>query len=170
MIAKVISIEKKQIKKGTHIGKDYYIHVAVVGKLRDQQAIKIVIVPRYEDALISKMVVEEEELLLAAYNAAKAAGQPYNGEIINVKKFIVGDLTLNPNGRPLPAYNVKKSDGTWSDVVHNSMSVYIELDEDGTPKESPEAKALRIIDSICRRVEVSSAAPTLDAPDPLAGG
>ena len=168
MKAIIRMIEKNSIKKGDDMGKPYYTLICTVGPMHRLEEIKVVVIPNGAEST-KKMVVDYYEGLIAKATADAAAGQPANLGEIQVRRYIVGDRSVNPNTELLPPYHVKDRKGEFTATVHTSMGVWVELDEEGNPVQSPYAKALRIIDQICKRAEIATEAPTLSAPDPLAG-
>ena len=164
MKAIIRAIEKNSIKKGEDMGKPYYTLICTVGPMHRLEEIKVVVVPSGTEST-KKMVRDYYEGLAAKATADAAANL---GEI-NVRRYIVGDRSVNPNTELLPPYHVKDRKGEFTATVHTSMGVWVELDEEGNPVQSPYAKAMRIIDQICKRAEVATETVTLNAPDPLAG-
>ena len=167
MKAIIRSVEKNSIKKGEDMGKPYYTLVCTVGPMHRLEEIKVVVIPNGAEST-RKMVVDYYEGLIAKAAAMATEGKVADLGEIQVRRYIVGDRSVNPNTELLPPYHVKDRKGDFTATVHTSMGVWVELDEEGNPVQSPFAKALRIIDQICKRAEVATEAVTLNAPDPLA--
>lgn len=78
--------------------------------------------------------------------------------------FNVGDKSLDPNTIELPLFRYKLSDGTLS-APTNSIRVFVLLDsETGEYFESPQKKALSIINNpdLCSLVEISPSPANID--------
>ena len=168
MRAVIRMIEKNSIKKGEDMGKPYYTLICTVGPMHRLEEIKVVVIPNGAEST-RKMVVDYYEGLIAKAAAMATEGKVADLGEIQVRRYIVGDRSVNPNTELLPPYHVKNRAGEFTPTIHTSMGVWVELDEEGNPVQSPFAKALRIIDQICKRAEVATETVTLNAPDPLAG-
>lgn len=167
MRAVIRMIEKNSIKKGEDMGKPYYTLICTVGPMHRLEEIKVVVIPNGAEST-RKMVVDYYEGLIAKAAAMATEGKVADLGEIQVRRYIVGDRSVNPNTELLPPYHVKNRAGEFTSTVHTSMGVWVELDEEGNPVQSPYAKALRIIDQICKRAEVATETVTLNTPDPLA--
>lgn len=168
MIAKLVGIEEKSIKKGVHIGKPYFILSYMAGNLLKPVMYTDVLVPMHDNPSFAAMQVAEAKRIIAEYLKAKAANQLFDGGAINIKQCIVGDTSVNAAEAPLPMYRTAKRDGTgFNETVHTTMNVFVQLNEDGGLSESPRAKAMRIISQICELVPVSHDAPVVDNNPPV---
>ena len=168
MKAIIRAIEKNSIKKGEDMGKPYYTLVCTVGPMHRLEEIKVVVIPNGAEST-RRMIIDYYEGLIAKAAAMATEGKVADLGEIQVRRYIVGDRSVNPHTELLPPYHVKNRAGEFTATVHTSMGVWVELDEEGNPVQSPYAKALRIIDQICKRAEVATEAVTPNAPDPLAG-
>ena len=168
MKAIIRMVEKNLIKKGEDMGKPYYTLICTIGPIHRLEEIKVVVIPNGAEST-RKMVVDYYEGLIVKAAAMATEGKVADLGEIQVRRYIVGDRSVNPNTELLPPYHVKNRAGEFTPTIHTSMGVWVELDEEGNPVQSPYAKALRIIDQICKRAEVATETVTLNAPDPLAG-
>ena len=153
MLAKLIAVEKLSIKKGENIGKPYFVLLYLGGTLLKPVLYKDTLIPLFNNQMLAQLQLAECERLLAEYNAAKLAGKQYEGAIINIKQFIVGDTSINPNERPLPPFRyIDTTTGQVRPEVHTTMKVTVAVTEDGSYEIGPRQKAERIISQICELV------------------
>ena len=168
MIAKLVGIEEKSIKKGTHIGKPYFILSYMAGNLIKPVMYTDVLIPMHDNPSFAALQVSEGKRLVGEYLKSKATNTLWDGGAINIKQCIVGDPSVNPAEAPLPMYRTAKRDGSGlNDTIHTTMNVFVQLNEDGGVSESPRAKAMRIISQICELVPVSHEAPIVDGNAPV---
>ena len=168
MIAKLVGIEEKSIKKGTHIGKPYFILSYMAGNLLKPVMYTDVLIPMHDNPSMATLQIAEGKRLVGEYLKTKATNTLWDGGAINIRQCIIGDTSVNPSETPLPMYRTAKRDGTgFSEAVYTTMKVFVQLDEDGSLSESPRAKAMRIISQICELVPVANTAPVLDANPPV---
>ena len=168
MIAKLVGIEEKSIKKGTHIGKPYFILSYMAGNLLKPVMYTDVLIPIHDNPSFAALQIAEGKRLVGEYLKSKATNTLWDGGAINIKQCIVGDPSVNPAEAPLPMYRTAKRDGTgFNEAIHTTMNVFVQLNEDGGVSESPRAKAMRIISQICELVPVSHEAPIVDGNAPV---
>ena len=123
MRAIIRMIEKNSIKKGEDMGKPYYTLVCTVGPMHRLEEIKVVVIPNGAEST-RKMVVDYYEGLIAKAAVDTAAGKPADFGEIQVRRYIVGDRSVNPNTELLPPYHVKNRAGEFTHTIHTLLSIY----------------------------------------------
>ena len=156
-ISRIISITEKVVPDGKiNAGSIFFVADCAVGDDFDVKGAKLAI-------------FMPENQAVAAVEIAKWRERIAKGEFppVDLRYVIVGDPSINPNERPLPLYRTKRPDGTLSDKTYDYMRVLVRF-SDGAPVESPRGVAMRVIDSMCERVQQGSGTPQFSDEDPLA--
>ena len=157
-MSKVIGIVKKTTSATAkrNANQPYWVLDVLVGPLHRARAAK------YAVFLTGNATIDAE---ITAHMDGQIASKNFE-QTLQLDYVTVGDTDANPNSKPLPMYRTKDTNGAPTGAVHTSMQVLMEF-ENGKMVGSPRNQALRIIETMCEKVEVSEVAPEMHAADPL---
>lgn len=156
-MSKVISITKKTTSATAkrNANQPYWVLDVLVGPLHRARAAK------YAVFLTGNATIDAE---ITAHMDNQIATKNFD-QSLTLDYVTVGDTDVNPNTKPLPAYRTKDSNGVPTGAVHTSMQVLMEF-ENGKMVGSPRNQALRIIETMCEKVEFSEESPIIEGGQP----
>lgn len=151
---KILTVVEKTIEKGDNIGNPYFVASCKEANPFITKIVKVAIFPEKDD-----------EVTIKEWRDYIASGKY---PAVMLKRFVIGDTSVNPNATPLPPFRLKKNDGTLGADIYTSIVVTLLVDNEGVPYKSPINTAKRIISQQGEWVGVSEPEEVSAHVDPLA--